>query len=785
MAKLPKIVVKKSTTDAEEWIKLFKIILACQLGNLKVQYFILEQDSEGITLPSIEFFKEKVSFFEPNAAVRYILKDSYTLDTKKDIEIISTIETESKELQSFVKGKTEAKELLEKIEKKIDSLVNQNKFSLFFKTLFFATLYPSVVNNNFTLESFSQLNTWFKEFSSSEAVKEAISLTNDLAAGKAPIVVSEVKEEVKSIIGDETMRKIKKDIAVAPKSNEPKLPIPGKRNVLVTSALPYVNNVPHLGNLIGSLLSADVFARYCRISGENYLYICGTDEYGTATETKALEEGVSCQELCDKYNKIHQEVYKHFEIDFDYFGRTTTEQQTVIAQDIFMKLHENGFTHQETVSQLYCEKCERFLADRYVEGTCPKCQYNDARGDQCDQCGTLLNASELIKPRCKLDSNSPVLRDSTHIFLDLPNLQTDCENFVNNSSEKGKWTTNGKTITKSWLKEGLKPRCITRDLKWGTPVPLEEMKNKVFYVWFDAPIGYLSITANYTKEWEKWWKNPEQVELFQFMGKDNVPFHTVIFPSALIGTKEDWTLLNHINTTEYLNYEDGKFSKSRNVGVFGNNVIETGIPVSVWRYYLLSNRPETNDSIFTWKEFITKNNSELLANLGNFCNRILKFVASAKYQSAIPAFSVDGSLEQGLISDVNKIVAQFHADMKLGKLRSGIKLLMEVSQLGNGYLQSVKIDNTLFNNHREQCDNAVGLAVNLVYLLASLMFPFMPSSSEQLCSQLNAPLGLLFDTFEPHTILPGHIIGQPQHLFTRIDEKMEQVYRSRYGGGSS
>ncbi|CAG8777134.1 16053_t:CDS:2, partial [Acaulospora morrowiae] len=240
----------------------------------------------------------------------------------------------------------------------------------------------------------------------------------------------------------------------------------------------------------------------------------------------------------------------------------------------------------------------------------------------------------------------------------------------------GKWSANGKNITKSWLKEGLNPRCITRDLKWGTPVPLEEMKDKVFYVWFDAPIGYLSITANYTKEWEKWWKNPEQVKLYQFMGKDNVPFHTVIFPCTLIGTNEDWTLLHHISTSEYLNYENTKFSKSRNIGVFGTDAKDTGIPVSVWRYYLISSRPETSDSIFTWKEFITKNNTELLANLGNFVNRVMKFTA-AKYNSILPAFTVDHEAEQELIKKVNTTLTDYIDALENVKLRAGLELAMD------------------------------------------------------------------------------------------------------------
>jgi methionyl-tRNA synthetase len=334
----------------------------------------------------------------------------------------------------------------------------------------------------------------------------------------------------------ENETKISSRVVPFKKIQKPVLPVEGAQNILITSALPYVNNTPHLGNIIGCVLSADVYARYCRLSGRNTLYLCGTDEYGTATETKAIEEGISCQELCDKYNKLHDEIYKWFEIDFDIFGRTTTERHTKISQEIFKLVNSNGYFFTEGVNQLFCPKCERFLADRYVFGTCPSCGFIDARGDQCDGCGKLLNATELVNPRCKMDGNTPIEKESNHIFLDLPKLSEKVESFVNKSSVEGNWSNNSIAITNSWLNEGLKPRCITRDLKWGTPVPLDDevMKGKVLYVWFDAPIGYFSITANYTDEWEKWWKSPDKVKLYQFMGKDNVPFHTVIFPASLV-----------------------------------------------------------------------------------------------------------------------------------------------------------------------------------------------------------------------------------------------------------
>ncbi|KAG0224499.1 putative methionine--tRNA ligase, cytoplasmic protein rar1 [Mortierella sp. GBA43] len=527
--------------------------------------------------------------------------------------------------------------------------------------------------------------------------------------------------------------------------------------------------------------------KYQRIRGINVLYICGTDEYGTATETKAISDGVTCQELCDKYHPIHNQCYEWFEIDFDKFGRTTTEEQTQVAQDIFMRLRKNDLLLEDTMTQLYCESCKRFLADRFVEGTCPRCNYDDARGDQCDKCGNLLNAVELINPRCKLDNNRPKQQESRHLFLDLSKLQKRCEEWFEKASEEGNWSSNGRTITQSWFKEGLKPRCITRDLSWGTPVPLEGWEGKVFYVWFDAPIGYPSITATYTKEWEKWWKNPKDVKLYQFMGKDNVPFHSVIFPISLMGTGEDWTLLNTLSTTEYLQYESGKFSKSRGVGIFGNNVQETGIPPSVWRYYLLSNRPESNDSHFLWNDFVARNNNELLANLGNFVNRVIKFV-NAKYESKVPSLETaapESESDKKLIREVNEKLKQYIEALDDVKIREGLRVAMEISALGNGYLQENKIDNTLFGEHRDRCDRVVITALNLIYLLSALFFPYMPSTSEAIARQLNAPVRLLPDEFAVDAILPGHVIGKAEYLFKRIDEKQADVWRAQYGGTSS
>ncbi|KAI9591155.1 tRNA synthetases class I (M)-domain-containing protein [Syncephalis fuscata] len=686
-------------------------------------------------------------FFVPNAAVRFFLGQSATGELTHN-EMIEWEET-----LPYHNPPTFSSDELNKASTFVESLGQntENGTLRAVDVILFARFYPwwSAVDSD-VRDTYPILSKRIAQLSQLPTIAKAIET-----------LTAKVNVAPPKIIANESHRKINTNYSISLSHDQIKLPIPGQENVLITSALPYVNNVPHLGNIIGAVLSADVYSRFCRIRGINSLYICGTDEYGTATETKALEEGVTCQELCDKFHKLHSDVYKWFEIDFDYFGRTTTPQQTVIAQDIFKGLVKNEYTLIESMTQLYCEQCHRFLADRYVEGTCPKCGYDDARGDQCDGCGQLLNAHELIKPRCKLDGNAPVTRDSKHIFVDLPKLQPACEAFFKESSIKGNWTSNGRTITASWLNEGLKPRCITRDLKWGTPVPYEGMEDKVFYVWYDAPIGYPSITANYTPDWEKWWKNPDEVKLYQFMGKDNVPFHTVIFPSCLMGTNDPWTLLHHLSTTEYLNYEDTKFSKSRNIGVFGDNAQETGVPPSVWRYYLLSSRPETNDSIFTWKEMIAKNNNELLANVGNFCNRVIRFLDSPKYNSVLPAISIESDVEQEkMVADIQALVGQYIDALKQVKIRAALRIAMEVSARGNQYLQDQRLDNALYADQRTRCDTVVGVAANLVYLLASLFFPFMPSTSEAIWRQLNAPPRQLADQWTMD-LLPGHRIGEP------------------------
>lgn len=702
-------------------------------------------------------FRDSKSGFElvePNAIVKYLSNDFSESDvfSVEENAVYSALKSNNKQA---------AVEALKTIS------VPQTSDLSAANIVVFAAAFPFVAD-------VGELGVWAQKFAANEKVASGVKTATALT-----VLEREMPKHTGAVHVEQGYLVKPQADSILPKDNE--------RNILITSALPYVNNVPHLGNIIGSVLSADIYARYAKNRNYNALFVCGTDEYGTATETKALEEKVTPQQLCDKYHKVHKEVYDWFDIDFDYFGRTTTPLQTEIAQDIFMKLFDNDYLEEQTTEQLYCEVHKAFLADRFVEGICPKCSYEDARGDQCDKCGNLLNPLELIEPRCKLDNSKPVPRNSTHVYLKLNELEPELKKWVEESAEKGAWSKNSKTITNSWLKQGLDPRCITRDLVWGTPVPLEKFKDKVLYVWFDATIGYVSITANYFKDkedksgWEKWWRNPENVDLYQFMGKDNVPFHTVVFPATQIGTKDVWTKLHHLNTTEYLQYEDGKFSKSRGVGVFGNNAKETGISPSVWRYYLASVRPESSDSHFSWKEFVTKNNSELLANLGNFVNRLVKFVV-AKYNGVIPPFDATKIPNYGgFEKDVNELLAAYIENMEAVNLRRGLEISMAISSRGNQFLQDNKLDNSLFNNTPELSDAVVGVGLNLIYLVSAVISPFMPATRDQIDQMLNAPALSITDKFQL-VLQPGHNLGKAQYLFKRIDEKKIDEWKAAYGG---
>ena len=541
---------------------------------------------------------------------------------------------------------------------------------------------------------------------------------------------------------------------------------------LITSALPYVNNIPHLGNLI-QVLSADVFARYCRLAGYETLYICGTDEYGTATETRALEEGITPRELCDRYHAIHRDIYSWFNISFDKFGRTSVPVHTEITQHIFLKLHENGYIRERVLTQPYCEKDQRFLADRYVLGTCPHCHYPDARGDQCENCGKLLDPTDLIDPRCSVCSTRPVIRETQHLFIDLLAILPKLRNWIESAAEKGFWARNAVQMTYAWMRDGLKERAITRDLKWGIPVPLDGYRNKVFYVWFDAPIGYISITAEHTPDWKRWWYAPKEVKLFQFIGKDNIPFHTVIFPSSQLGTGEDWTTLYHMSSTEYLNYEGGKFSKSKGVGVFGTDAKDTGIPADVWRFYVYYNRPERSDTLFTWKDFQEKVNAELIGNLGNLVNRTLQFV-SRFYGGQLP----EGKPDDAFWQEVRAAEAEIAGLLEKVELREAFHKVFALSSIGNKKFQ----DGEPWKGIKENSEATASLIWNLAYLvrdLAILASPYIPGTSERIAKTLGTGVIAWSDLGSLKGISK---VEKPELLFARLEDKEIEALRTRFSG---
>ncbi|XP_032500315.1 methionine--tRNA ligase, cytoplasmic isoform X3 [Phocoena sinus] len=671
-------------------------------------------------------------------------------------------------------------------------------------------LYPLLQDPAYLPEELGALHSWFQTLSSQEPCQRAaetvlkqqgvLALRPYLQKQPQPsflegrAVSNEPEEEELATLSEEEIamavaaweKGLESLPPVQPQQN-PVLPVAGEKNVLITSALPYVNNVPHLGNIIGCVLSADVFARYSRLRQWNTLYLCGTDEYGTATETKAMEEGLTPQEICDKYHVIHADIYRWFNISFDIFGRTTTPQQTKITQDIFQRLVARGFVLQDTVEQLRCEHCARFLADRFVEGMCPFCGYEEARGDQCDKCGKLINAIELKKPQCKVCRSCPVVKSSRHLFLDLPKLGKPLEEWLEKTLPGSDWTPNARFIIRSWLRDGLKPRCITRDLKWGTPVPLEGFEDKVFYVWFDATIGYLSITANYTDQWEKWWKNPEQVSLYQFMAKDNVPFHGLVFPCSALGAEDNYTLVSHLIATEYLNYEDGKFSKSRGVGVFGDMAQDTGIPADIWRFYLLYIRPEGQDSAFSWTDMLLKNNSELLNNLGNFINRAGMFVS--KFFGGFVPEMVLTSDDRRLLAHVTLELQHYHQLLEKVRIRDALRSILTISRHGNQYIQVNEPWKRIKGSEadRQRAGTVTGLAVNIAALLSIMLQPYMPTVSATIQAQLQLPppaCSILLTNFLC-TLPAGHQIGTVSPLFQKLENDQIESLRQRFSGGQA
>jgi methionyl-tRNA synthetase len=521
--------------------------------------------------------------------------------------------------------------------------------------------------------------------------------------------------------------------------------------ILITSALPYVNNVPHLGNIIGCVLSGDVYNRYLKKQGKEVLYLCGTDEYGTTTEVIAKKENLTCQEVCDKYHKIHKEVYDWFNIKFDIWGRTTTSTQTKLTHEIFDTLYKNNHIEQKTISQPFCESCNMFLADRYIKGNCYHnvCIELEKRtkiksitnGDQCDTCGNLIDVDKLKDFWCgQCNSNiKPIIKTTKHLFLKLEDFTDKLQDyFVNN--KKCFLTDNALIITKSWLDGGLNSRCITRDLQWGTKFPtcypeLKEFENKVFYVWFDAPIGYLSIlkhNINDENELNKWYSG----EVVNFMAKDNVPFHTIIFPSTLMGCNGKYPLVTKLSSTEYLMYEGTKFSKSKNTGIFGDQIIELSkllnIDEDYWRYYLIRIRPETKDANFSWIEFINLIKGELCSKIGNYINRCISLMT--KY---FPNEEFIYSEENKLSNIMAEYIEKYDLLMESFKFRDSLITTLEVADYGNNLLQTTAPWNVYTKEkNKDKTKQILTEAIYICNILLNLLEPIMPKTCEKILKNI-------------------------------------------------
>lgn len=550
-----------------------------------------------------------------------------------------------------------------------------------------------------------------------------------------------------------------------------------KAKTLVTSALPYVNNIPHLGNMV-CIISADVYTRFLRLVDHPVISIVGTDEHGTTTEVKALEEGVTPKEICDKYYKIQEEIYSWFNCDYDCVGRSSSKENTELAQEIFLDLHKNGYIIEDEMLQAYDPEAKRFLADRFIEGECSYCGYEHARGDQCESCGKLLDPNELKNPVSKITGVPAEFKKTKHLFMDLPKIEPDLKKWMNKVRKN--WSANATSMTDSWMKEGLRPRCITRDLEWGISVPLKGFKGKVFYSWFDAPIGYIGITKECKKHWNQWWNDPEDTRLVQFMGKDNIPFHTILFPGFLMGTKKKWALVDELSVNEFLNYEGGQFSKSRNLGVFGDQAKDTGIPADVWRYYLMINRPEKSDTEFAWDDLQAKLNNELVANLGNLCYRTLSFV-NRFYDGVVPLVKLEKT-DKHFLKEVQEAEDRAKQLFEEIKLKDALKEVMAISKLGNQYFQQQEPWKVM-KTDAARAGTVLGVLVNVVADLSILIQPFMPMASEQLRHQL----GLIdvkpnWDDLGLKALDHGSKINKEEYLFSKLEDEEIEAFREEFGG---
>jgi methionyl-tRNA synthetase len=555
---------------------------------------------------------------------------------------------------------------------------------------------------------------------------------------------------------------------------------------LITSALPYINGIKHLGNLVGSMLPADVYARFLRQEGETVLYICGTDEHGTPAELAALEAGLEVADYCKRQYDRQADVYSRFGLSFDYFGRTSSPENHELTQHFYQRLDENGFIEEREISQMYSPEDGRFLPDRYVVGTCPKCGYTAARGDQCENCTSVLNPTDLIEPRSAVSGSTQLeVRQSKHLFLKLNELSDAVRRWV---EQQTNWPILTKSIALKWLNEGLQSRCITRDLSWGVPVPKPGFETKVFYVWFDAPIGYLAASKAWgqqadDRDWLSWWQPHDDVRYVQFMAKDNLPFHTIMWPAMILGTREPWKLADYIKGFNWLNYYGGKFSTSSKRGVFLDQALEV-LPADYWRYTLMASAPESSDSAFTWEQLQTKVNKDLADNLGNFINRILKFAAS-RFDGKIPAGGTPGEAEQQLEATCRDMVETLRHHLHHMEFRKAADTLCALWTVGNQYIDD-RAPWALFKQDQDEAAVVIRTCINLIRIYAIVSSPFIPFTCDIICAALHLNeserRSSFTDVVNFQALLPDRPFDVPPPLFQKLDDDQIAELRSRFGG---
>ena len=559
--------------------------------------------------------------------------------------------------------------------------------------------------------------------------------------------------------------------------------------ILITSALPYVNGVPHLGHMVGCLLPSDVYARFMRMMGHEVLYIAGTDEHGTPSEVGAIKEGMAVEDYCTKYHNRHKQTYADFELSFDCFGRTSSAQNQERTYHIFEQLDKNGYIEERTIKQLYSVDDARFLPDRYVTGTCPYCGYDKARGDQCENCTKVLDPTELINPRSTISGSTNLeIRETKHLFLTLPKLEGKLDAWL--KTKEPFWPDVAYSIARKWLKEGLKERCITRDLKWGFPVPKAGFEDKVFYVWFDAPIGYIGITKQWAdadpknRNWKDWWYDAKDVRHVEFMGKDNVPYHAISFPATLIGTEEPWTQVDYLKGMSYLTYEGGKFSKSANRGIFAEDAVKE-FPADYWRYWLMANAPEGSDSSFSFDLFAATVNKDLNGVLGNFASRVLKMTAS-KLGEEVPAGGDMEAVDRELIATLQEKIDNYIKYMNEMEFRKALNELRAVWVEGNNYI-TVTEPWSVIKENPERAAAILRICINLIRIFAVISAPIMPQISKAALAKFgleekDMPSLKDFNVAkEIETLKPGHKFTVGDMLFERITPERLEELKNKYG----